>query len=229
MLQSEPSRFFSLFLVAVSVFGLALVPLLLFQPNLQVDQSPFRRPLVGSLYSVVCIVGVVAVFYPSKCRMMFQKPNFSHDITKVSVSVQIKGHHPDCEGFSANRITIRGAVFCAACSGLLIGAIAAIAAAVLFSLGFFGLGVGSLLVLTTGEVLMLVGLTQIKLKGFVKMAVNTLFVVGSCITLVVVDLAGQSLLVDGYVLVLIVFVLWFRIFLSEWNNKKICVVCGRCV
>ena len=230
MPQSEPSKFFLLFLVAVSIFGLALVPLLLLQPNLQAYLSPLRRPLVGAIYSVVCIVGIVAVFYPGKCRMMFQKPNVSPDSGKTSTSaVQLKGHHPDCEKFSANRITIGGSVFCAACSGLLIGAIAAMVVIVLFSLGFFVLGTGSLWVLVAGEVLMLVGLAQIKMRGYVKMAVNALFVVGSCISLVVADLAAQSLLVDAYVLGLIVFTLWLRILLSEWNNKKMCVECGRCV
>ena len=229
MSQSEPSRFFLLFLVAVSVFGLALVPLLLIQPNLQGDQTPFRRPLISAIYSVVLIVGTVAVFYPSKCRMMFQKPTVSTGSRKPSASaVQMKGHHPDCEEFSANRITIRGLVFCAACSGLLVGAIAAMVGAVLFSLGFFDLATGSLWVLAAGEVLMIVGLAQIKMRGYVKMAVNALFVVGSCISLVVADLAGQSLLVDAYVLGLIVFMLWFRISLSEWNNKRICVACGNC-
>jgi hypothetical protein len=174
-------------------------------------------------------VGVVAVFYPSKCRMMFKKPNDSTDNKNPSASaVHFKGHHPDCEEFSANRITIRSSVFCAACSGLLVGAIVSILVAVLFSLGFLGFGTVSLWVLAAGEVLMLVGLSQIKMRGYVKMAVNALFVVGSCISLVGTDLVGQNLLIDAYVLGLIVFMLWFRILLSEWNNKRICLACGRC-
>jgi hypothetical protein len=100
---------------------------------------------------------------------------------------------------------------------------------VLFSLGFFNLFSGSLWVLAIGEVLMLVGLAQTKMSGYVKMAVNALFVVGSCISLVVADLASQSLLIDAYVLGLIVFMLWFRILLSELNNKRICLACGRCI
>jgi hypothetical protein len=76
---------------------------------------------------------------------------------------------------------------------------------------------------------MLVGLAQIKLGGYVKMAVNAMFVVGSFICLVAADLAAQSLLVDAYVLGLIVFTLWLRILLSEWNNKKMCAECGCCV
>jgi hypothetical protein len=224
------SKFFLLFLVSVSIIGLALVPLLLLQTNLQGDPSPIRQPLVGTLYSVVCVLGVVAVFYPRKCRMMFQKPTVLPDSKKPSPStVEFRGHHPDCEKFSPNRVVIKGSVFCAACTGLLIGAIAAMAGIVLFSLSFFSLGVGNIWVLAAGEVLMLVGLAQIKLGGYVKMVVNALFVVGSCISLVAADLFAQSFLVDAYVLGLIVFMLWFRILLSEWNNKKTCVACGRCI
>ena len=91
------------------------------------------------------------------------------------------------------------------------------------------MGSGSLWVLAVGEVLLLVGLAQIKMSGYVKLAVNALFVVGSCICLFVADLAVRSLLVDAYVLGLIVFMLWLRIWLSEWNNKKTCATCGRCV
>lgn len=143
--------------------------------------------------------------------------------------ISSKGHHPDCEKFTANRVTIKGRAFCASCSGLLIGAIAAIVGIVLFSLGFFDLDGGSLWVLAVGEALMLIGLAQIKLGGYVKLAVNALFVVGSFFSLVVADLGGQSLLIDVYLLGTIVFMLWFRILLSEWNNKRICVACGRCV
>ena len=191
---------------------------------------PFRRPLIAAVYGVVCIGGIVAVFYPGKCRVMFQKRNTALDFkTTLASTEQFRGHHPDCEKFSANRITLRGSVLCAACSGLLIGAIAAIVGIVAFSLGFFDLGAGGFWVLASGEVLTLVGLAQIKMKSYVKMAVNALFVVGSCMSLAAADLIGQSLLVDAYVLGLIVFALWFRILISEWNNKRICVTCGRCI
>jgi hypothetical protein len=228
-MQPVSSKFLLLFLVAIAVFGLAFVPLLLLQPNLQADSSPLRRPFIGALYDAVCVLGIVAVFYPGKCRLMFQKPNVSPNAGKSFASaIELKGHHPDCEKFAANRIAFRGSVFCAACTGLLIGAIIAMAGIVLFSLGFFSLGAGNLWILIAGEVLLLVGLAQIKLGGYIKMAVNALFVVGSFICLVAADLAAGSLLVDVYVLGLIVFMLWFRILLSEWNNKKTCLMCGRC-
>lgn len=230
MLQPKPPKFFLLFLAFVSVFGLALAPLLLLQANLQVDQSPLRRPIVSAVYSVICVSGIVAVFYPSKCRMMFQNPNVSLNLKEQSsTKLQVKGHHPDCEKFSGNRVVIKGSVLCAACSGLLIGAIASIFGAILFSLNFFDLGTGSVWVLVTGEVLMLAGLAQIKVKGYMKTFVNALFVVGSLFMLIAVDFAAQSWIVDGFVLGLIVFLLCFRIMLSQWNNRRVCVECKRCV
>ena len=140
----------------------------------------------------------------------------------------VKGHHPDCESFSANRIRIGGAVFCAACSGLLVGAVVSLVGVYCFRWATL-FGNWSLWILAAREVWMVIGLAQIKMRGYVKMAVNALFVVGSWISLVAADLAAQSLLVDVYVLGLIVFMLCFRILLSEWNNKKTCVACGRCI
>jgi len=229
MPKPQPSKFFLLFLVAVAVFGLALVPVLLFQPNLQGYMTPLRRPIVASSYTVICVLGIVAVFYPGKCRLMFQKPNAANDLSKpASNEMSLRGHHPDCEKFSANRITIGNSVFCASCSGLLIGAIAALVGIAAFSWGLLDFAVENLWGLALGEALMLVGLAQIKMGGYLKMAVNALFVVGSFVCLVMADLFGQSLPVDLFVLGLIVFLLWLRILLSEWNNDRICLKCGHC-
>ncbi len=226
-----PSKLFLVLLIAVAVFGLAVAPLLLLQNSIQADQFSFRRPLISALYTAICVLGVVAVFYPKKCRMIFQ-PNVSSNAAKPSASsldVAIKGHHPDCENYSANRIAMGGRVFCAACSGLLIGALAALAGIGLFVLGFFDFVAGNLWVLAAGEILMLMGLAQIRFCGYLKVAANVLFVVGSFACLVAVDLVGQSLLADAYMLGVIVFLLWLRILLSEWYNRRKCWVCGRCL
>jgi hypothetical protein len=229
MPKLELSRFFLLFLVAVGVFGLVLVLHLLLQSDLQVDTSPLRRPLIGALYCVVCILGIVAVFCPGKCRMMFQRPKVSPNSGSPEPrGVQFKGHHPECEKFSGNKIVIGRSVFCSACSGLLVGAIVSFVWIVLFSLGVLDFVTGNLWIFAVGVVFMLAGLAQIKVISYVKMAVNALFVVGSCICLVIADLVGKNLMVDVYVLGLIVFMLWVRILLSEWNNKRICLACGYC-
>jgi len=229
MPKNNPSSFLLLFFAVVSIFGLALIPILLTQPNLQAETSPMRKPIISTIYSIICIGGITAVFYPNKCRILFQKPRVTIDTEEKSTSeLPFKGHHPNCENFANNRMKITRYAVCAACTGLLIGAIAALVGAVLFSLGFFA-GAGKLWVLAVGEGLMLAGLTQIKMKNYTKATVNALFVIGSFIILVATDLNGQSFLVDAYVLALIVFMLWFRILLSEWNNKRTCIACGRCI
>jgi hypothetical protein len=227
--QLQPSKFFLLFLAAVSVFGLALIPLFLLQPHFDDVEFWDRRVIVGTLYSVVCVGGIVAVFHPARCRMLFKKTENPLPTGKPStLPMQFKGHHPDCHKFSGNRIRIGGAVVCSACSGLLVGGVIALAGTLLYFFGGVSLIEGHLWVLGLGEVLMVIGLAQIWLGGYVKMVVNALFVVGSFLTLIVVDGLGQSLLVDLYVVGMIVFLLWTRILFSEWNNKKICVECGRC-
>ncbi len=75
---------------------------------------------------------------------------------------------------------------------------------------------------------MLLGLAQVRLVGYVKAILNAVFVVGSAITLVETDMLSGSNLLDLYVLGLIVFLLWLRILLSEWNNRRVCQTCGSC-
>ncbi len=75
---------------------------------------------------------------------------------------------------------------------------------------------------------MLAGLFQIKLVGYVKVIVNAVFVVGSAVALVETDMLSGSTLLDLYVLGSIVFLLWLRILLSQWNNRRVCQTCGSC-
>jgi hypothetical protein len=119
---------FSLLLcVCFSVLGLVILPFLLFQSVKFEVNFPNYRFLVGSLYSLVCLLGIVAVYYPKKCQNSFV---FKENATSESKSrtgegpdLIFKGHHPNCRKFNGNRLNICGFVFCSACVGLLIGAI----------------------------------------------------------------------------------------------------------
>jgi hypothetical protein len=216
-----------MFLTVVSVVGLVLIPVLVLHPNLIHVQVSIRHGLAGIFYLVICIFGVSAVFYPAKCKSLFRKSQ--NPLTQTSKSsVQIRGHHPDCQNYSGNRIKVGGQVICAACSGLLIGAVTVFIGTILQF--FVGLEIvwSSIWLLVLGEICILLGLAQIKFAGYVKMFINLIFVVGSFVTLVETDLLGGSILVDLYVLGLIVFMLWFRILLSEWNNRRICQTCQLC-
>ena len=214
-------------LVAVSLFGLALLPLLALSPYVVSIQTPLRQIIVGGLFSALCILGILAAFYPAKCKGVFQKQQNPLPASENNLN-KIVGHHPDCEQFSANRIKLGNQSVCAACSGLLIGAIVALTSTIAYFFIGVSMGVGNIWILMLGDVGMLVGLTQIWLASIGKVAVNTIFVVGSAVVLIESDILRQNLVLDLYALGLIAFVLWLRILLSEWNNKRTCNRCKVC-
>jgi len=185
------------------------------------------------LYSVICILGIFAVFYPKKCEntFMFKKHMELRrygDHPVLSETMQFKGHHPNCKEFSTNRIKIQNAVLCSACTGLLVGAMGTLIGTLFYFFIGFTLTQADPKFLFVGDAGMLLGLVQFKFGGYLKLMVNALFVLGSFITLITADLLGKSLFIDLYVLGLIVFLLLTRILISEWNNKRICVKCEGC-
>jgi hypothetical protein len=217
------------FLLAATIVGLLLIPFLVLQSNLLLFQISVRQNLVGVLYSVICLLGVAAVFYPNKCRGIFQRTqNPVYQVGIPSSPIRIRGHHPDCQNFASNRIRLGQREFCAACSGLLIGAIIAWVSNVLQFFVGFSVVWASMGLLMLGEVGLVLGVTQIKFAGVAKAIVNVVFVVGSFVTLAEADVLGGSMLVDVYVLGLIVFLLWLRILLSERNNRRTCQTCQSC-
>jgi hypothetical protein len=217
------------FLVAVSIVGLVFVPVLVLQPNLPNLQLTFGHYLVGALYMALCFLGVAAALYPSKCQTVFQKTQNPMPPAKLPTSpIGIRGHHPDCRNFSGNRIRVRRRVVCAACSGLLVGAIFASVGTVFHFFAGLNMALGSIWMVAFGEGFMLTGLAQINFAGYVKSVANLVFVLGSFILLVEVDVLGRNVLFDLYVLGLIGFMLSLRILLSEWKNTRVCRACLSC-
>ena len=202
---------------------------MILQPNLWNSQPLAIRSPVGVLYCILCVLGITAVFYPVRCRVLFQPVQGSPgEVESRASHVQIKGHHPDCQNFSGNRIKVGQRTFCAACTGLLIGATISLAGTVLYFFGDLKIAWGNIWLVALGEILMLAGLIQIRFAGIVKAMLNAFFVIGSFVTLVEVDSMGKSLLLDLYVFGLILFFLWFRISLSEWSNRRTCHNCQLC-
>jgi hypothetical protein len=212
-------------LLAVALFGSALIPVLALQPNLEQQGFSLRLPLIGGLYVGICLLGVLAVFYPSKCRGVFQKSQNVLQKTEKPC-LQINGHHPDCYKYEANRIKIQGKVFCAACSGLLAGSVVALVGAVSYFFAGVGLKMDNIWLLILGEALMILGIIQIRLASYAKLTVNMVFVSSSLLVLVETDFLMESILVDLYALGLIAFILLLRILFSEWNNKRTCMMCN---
>jgi hypothetical protein len=221
------------FALVVSIFGLVTVTMLLMRPiGYYGGNYAFTSTLIGLLYTATCVLGIFAVFFPQKCQrtLTFGKHiQSSGDQTFGPMKLQFKGHHPDCPKFSANRIKFRNKVLCAACSGLLVGGVIALSGGILyFFFGYYFLW-SDLRILLVSDAGLLLGLFQFRFAGYVKLTVNALFVVCSLVTLVVTDLLSKSVFIDLYVLGLIVFMLFARILLSEWNNKRTCNKCEQCV
>jgi hypothetical protein len=213
----------------IAIGGLALIPTVTLSYITIDAQISIRQPIAGSLFSLICVSGILAAFYPLKCRRMFRKAQNPLPFTiGQPISIKIRGHHPECDKYAANRIKIGNYMICAACSGLLVGAIIALIGTVAYF--FMGLNIvmNSFWLLIIGEAFMLLGLTQIKFSGYTKSIVNMLFVVGSFLALFEVDFLRKSLVVDLYMLGLIAFMLWLRILLSEWHNKRTCKECRLC-
>ncbi len=213
------------FLVVAAIVGLAVVPVLALSPNFTSLEVAFGQPLIGGLFSTLCVLGIFASLYPVKCKGMFGK---SQNPAAVAREVKIVGHHPDCEKYNLNRIQFAGRSVCAACAGLLVGAVVALGAVGDYFFVGTGVGVGSVLLLLLCEAFILVGVAQIFFKSYVKALVNLFFVVGSSVALIEVDLLANNLLLNLYMLGLIAFMLWLRIALSEWHNRRTCQNCQSC-
>lgn len=210
----------------MALFGLAVVPVFVFTTDLTQPHIALRRPIIGALFSVLCIAGIVAAIYPARCKRMFGEPQ--NPIPPNRGAIPIVGHHPDCEKYGSNRIEFAGRRVCAACAGLLVGGIVALGAAGFYFFMTAPSGSGSLLLLLLSEGLLLVGLMQIYFKSYVKALANLFFVVGASVALIQVDVLGRNLWVDLYMLGLIAFMLYLRIALSEWHNRRTCQNCHRC-
>jgi hypothetical protein len=212
------------FLLASALIGLAIVPVLVLSPNLAYFQVSFGRPLIGGLFSALCVLGILTSLYPVKCRGMFGKSQKPAAANKLN----IVGHHPECKKYDKNRIPFADRSVCAACSGLLVGAVVALGAAGDYFFVVNSFAVGSVLLLLLCEAFMLLGVAQIFFRNYVKALVNLFFVVGSSVALIEVDLLAKNLLVDFYMLGLVAFMLWLRIALSDWHNRRTCQNCRKC-
>jgi hypothetical protein len=230
--ETKSSDSFPLFAVVASIFGVVLFTVLLFQPVNYHSNFYYTRYIIGLLYSGICVLGIVAAFYPKKCQGMFvfRKSNIPPRNDSVNKSaMEFSGHHPDCSRFSANRIEIRGTILCAACTGLLAGALVALIGSIFYFLTGYTFLTSNPWILAVSNFGMLLGLFQYQFGGYVKLSMNAFFVICSFVSLVVADLIGKSLLTDLYFLGLIVFLLGTRILLSESHNRKTCSQCKQCV
>lgn len=221
-----------MFMIGVSFFGLFLAVMLAINPPMIQESPLWRKPVIGAIFGLICVLGIVAVFFPKQCSAMFrlakgdgETSSNAYAIASHGISPTLQGHHPDCEGFSAHVIRINSKTFCAACTGLLLGTLMALAGATLYFFGDWHIEQNGLLAVFVGALGVGFGLFQLKFRSFVRLLLNVFFVLGVFFVLVGIDKLTQSLFIDLFLVVLTVFWLFTRILFSQWDHWRICYTC----
>jgi len=242
MSQGILRNFELLFLIGVSFFGVFLMGVFAVSPPSVQGNLPWGRLLIGSVFSLICALGILAVLFPKACSLMFYRG--SSEVSKPSNLPQnntssrstffklriVHGHHPNCEEFSAHEFKIGNRTFCTGCVGLLIGALVALvgAATCFFNDYYVEQGIQFLFLGILGVVF---GILQYPLfnvrQRFLRLFLNFYFIFGMFLILIGIDMLIHSTVVDLFVLLLCVFWLFTRISLSQWDHKRICQGCMR--
>jgi hypothetical protein len=222
------------FLILTSFIGLFLVGALTVYPPTAIGNITWRKPLIGSIFGAICILGTLAVFSPTHCLKILElrkKKNPSNSSSGKFISHRLspalRGHHPSCGNFVAHVFRIRSKTFCAACTGLLLGGLLALAGALLYFFGYWQVAEPtSSLMVCLGVLGVGLGLYQFKFRNLVRLSLNTFFVLGTLFILIGIDEIVHSLMVGLFVVSLILFWLFTRISLSQWDHKRTCSECN---
>ena len=178
-------------------------------------------------FSAICLLGITAAIFPRSCSHRDIPTDLDSSRYTVVGGVKIiHGHHVPCEGFKEHEISLKGKTVCAACTGLLIGAILALIVASHHFLGGYAYPAFAGYI---GVAFSLVGLIYIPIlkprNPLLRALYNMLFVVGFSLLLVVVDNKG-SLTLDLVVIGMSVYWMYSRIQFSTWGHNKVCEECN---
>jgi len=235
--ETRSSSILSLYFISVSLLGLFLLVALTFAVPTKVHSS-WQRHVVGSIFGLILLLGISAGVYPSTCSRML---HVKRKINRTSVSDinnrgmtestrKFEGHHPSCGNFSAHVFHMGGKTYCAGCMGLVIGAATSFCGTVVFFFTEFLLdGVGTVF-FWLGVIGVASGILQYDLfgtkKSYLHLSLNVMFVVGAFLLLVGVEEITNNSILEGYLLILIVFWILARILLSQQEHRKVCLACG---
>lgn len=214
---------FLIFAICVSIFGLFIVLMLAVNPPMIYEDFLWRKPLIGSVFSLICLLGILAALFPTQCLQLSHFRTLNMNFT--SHQVHFTSHHPDCGKFSAHVIHVRSHTLCVACTGLLLGATIALAGTASYFFSGWHIEDASFPAVLIGVVGAVLGFFQLKFKSFIRLTLNLCFVFGAFLILVGIDAIIESLFVDFFIIALIVFWILTRIQLSQWDHWRICSSC----
>lgn len=138
----------------------------------------------------------------------------------------MQGHHSSCGKFAAHTFQIKDRIFCAACVGLLIGGLLALVGSLLYFFVSWNFAENSFLLVLMGVSGVGFGFLQLKFRSLIRLSLNITFVLGTFFILIGIDQIIHSLLIDLFVVSLILFWLYTRISLSQWDHENICSNCN---
>ena len=220
--------------VGLSFLAIFLVGILSVYPPLPLETLTWRKPLIGSIYSLICLLGISAVFFPNWCSQVLSLPargtgkrSAAKGAGLHGTSPNTKGHHPDCENFSPHVFQLGSRTLCTACAGLLTGGLVSIIGTSLYF--FDGLNIKSSgpLLAWLGLLGVGAGLFQYKArKAAVRFSLNMSFVLGTFLVLMGIDKVAQNVFADMFLVLLALFWLHTRISISQWDHKRICSTCS---
>jgi hypothetical protein len=204
--------------VAPSLIGLALlIGLSLGYPS---QTLPLLNEIFTLVFIIICALGAVAGQYPSQIRRVFRSTPKRNEGGPGYI-----GHHPSCGQFDAHVIRFRGKALCAGCTGLTIGAAAAVAMS-LYTL-VYPIQAPALIILIVGVALAAVGILQHALgrEPRLHFALNVALVTGVAVARIGANQLNGGIIVDVYALALSLYLILARIDLSRDDHETICSSC----
>ncbi len=188
----------------------------------------YHTPVIFSAFFIICFLGLIAALYPRICSKPF---HLGANEKLVDYSMEFKGHHPICGEFTSHTFNWHGKYFCAGCTGLVIGAILTMIGSVVYYLyGNLNVAEGQLvLVLGLGAVLFsLLQIFFLKIqKNLVKLFSSMILVIGSLLILIGINTLNNSVYIEFYFLMLILFWILARIMLSHIDHETMCRNCRK--
>lgn len=227
-------NFATIFFLTFSFLGLILIALFGNVAPTTQNEVSWRKPLVGTVFSIVCVLGILAGAFPSKCSKTFhfrrtKQKGFAHESSGSPEKYAFRGHHPNCGSFGAHVFRVGNRIFCAGCVGLILGAVLSLFGVILYFFANLPFWLNHFLAFWIGLMGVSCGLLQYHLfywgKSSIHLSVNTFFIFGIFLLLVGVDAVTQNVIVDFYLVALSIFWLYTRILLSQLDHKKICTAC----
>jgi hypothetical protein len=212
-----------MFNLVISIVGLLIVLLLTLSPPMIHENFFWRKPLVGLVFSLICVVGVFAAVFPKKCSQRLHFKTFETNLT--SRGTYSMAHHPNCGEFSSHVIYLKDQRLCAACTGLLSGALIALLGAFFYFFGSWQIEEMKVPIVLIGVASIVLGFAQLKFSGFVRLTMNMLFVLGPFLVLIGIDELTKSFFIDLFLTAFIVFWIFTRIQFSQWDHWQICSHC----